>query len=174
MKAATGNELAALDRIAARSTIRVVDYGHEYLEGTLQVAREVHARSLYRDMPLDEAKVIRELSAASWGMAPGRYFRLAVRDADVLGGFHGCAFVTFFSNEITARDMGWWVRESARGGAAAVLLLADFERWARERGARKCTVGQSGVEDIDRTRKLYQHCGYTITGYNAAKEIEHV
>lgn len=157
-------------RVAQSTTIRVVDFEPKYLAGTISVAREIHAHSIYSDMPMDEAKVIRQLSA-SGRLVPDRYFKLAVRGDDVLGGFYGCVFKVFFCDEMTARDLGWWVKQSARGGAAAILLLLDFERWARESGARKCMVGQSGVENIDRTLRLFRHCGYTLTGYNTAKDL---
>ena len=157
-------------RLAERSTISVIPYVPQFLEGTLQVAREIHAHSIYANMRLDEGKVIRQL-AASGSIVPDRYFRIAVRGSEVLGGFYGCLLRVFFSDELTAKDMGWWVRESSRGGAAAILLLADFERWARAAGARKCMVGQSGVENIDRTRKLFEHCGYSLTGFNTSKEL---
>lgn len=157
-------------RLAAKSTIKIIPYEEKYLDGTLAVAREIHAHSIYANMRLDEAKVIRQL-AASGDIVPDRYFKLAVRNDEVLGGFYGCLLKVFFSDECTAKDMGWWVKETARGGAAAVLLLADFERWARAAGARKCMVGQSGVENIDRTRKLFEHCGYQLTGFNTSKEL---
>lgn len=151
-------------------SIRVIPYEPRYLDGVLSVAREIHAHSLYASMPMDESKLIAQLSA-SGDIVPDRYFRLAVRGDEVLGGFYGCVSKTFFCDEITAKDMGWWVKESARGGAAAILLLRDFEEWARSKGARICMVGQSGVENIERTTKLYQHCGYRVTGFNTAKEL---
>ena len=54
-----------------------------------------------------------------------------------------------------------------------MLLLADFERWARAKGARKLMIGQSGVENLRRTAALFQHCGFTFTGVNAAKDLSH-
>lgn len=160
-----------LDRIKARpSTIQIVDYSDRYRDGMVQVAREIHARSLYRDMPLDEPKVLAQLALAG-NAAPQRFFKLAVRGDDVLGGFLGCTFTTFFCDEILARDLGWWVRESSRGGAAAILLLGAFEAWARDRGARKSMVGQSGIDNIERTTRLYIHCGYMVTGFNTSKEL---
>jgi len=160
-----------LHRAATRpSTIQIVPFTREYLFGALVVAREIHAHSIYRDMPLDEEKLVRQL-VGSGQEFPDRYFRLAVRGPVVLGGFYGCVFRTFFCDEMLAKDMGWWVTEDARGGLAAIKLLADFEGWAKEKGARKCMIGQSGVENIETTAKLFMHCGYTFTGYNTAKDL---
>jgi hypothetical protein len=160
-----------LMRAVERSSVRIIPFERQFLAGTLEVAREIHAHSIYADMPMDEAKLITQLGLAGTVSIPDRYFKLAVRGDDVLGGFYGCVSRAFFCDEILARDMGWWVKESARGGLAAVMLLADFEQWAREHGARKCMVGQSGVERIDQTLKLFEHCGYRLTGYNTAKEL---
>ena len=152
------------------SSIKIVEYDNKYLEGTLEVAREIHAHSIYRDLPLDEKKLIRQLSA-SGNIVPDRYFKIAVKGDEVLGGFYGCTLRVFFCDELTAKDMGWWIKKSSRGGAAAMLLLIDFEEWARSKGARKCMLGQSGVENIEKTFKLFQNCGYRFTGYNTCKEL---
>lgn len=150
--------------------IQITEYREAYLEQVLHITREIHAHSIYAEFTLDEEKVVRQLSA-SGAIAPNRYFRLAVRLGEVLGGFYGCVERVFFCAELTARDMGWWVKGEKRGSAAAVLLLDDFEQWARARNARKCMVGQVGVENIDRTARLFQHCGYRLAGYNAVKEL---
>ena len=157
-------------RLAERSTIRIIPYEEKYRESMMVVAREIHAHSIYRNMPLDEPKLVKQLSGSGINF-PDRYFKIAVRNDEVLGGFYGCLLRVFFCDELTAKDMGWWVKESARGGAAAILLLTDFEQWARQHGARKCMVGQSGIENIERTGKLFQHCGFKFTGYNTSKEL---
>ena len=162
---------AALKRIENRpSRIVITAFAERYLEDAMQVAREIHAASLYRAFPLDEAKLANQLQGAS-NLASDRYFRLAVRADRVLGGFYGCVHRVFFCDELMAKDLGWWVREDARGSAAAVRLLADFERWARGKGARKVGLGQTGVGDFQRTAKLFRHCGYQFTGYNVAKDL---
>lgn len=173
MGCATTDIADRLARINVRysDTIKIIPYADEWRDQMLVVAHEIHAHSLYAELPLDEDKVVRQLAAAGKHLAPDRYFRLAVRDGELLGGFFGSATRTFFCNALLARDMGWWVKESARGGAAAVMLLADFEAWAKSVGCSKVMIGQAGVENIDRTMRLYQNCGYTLTGYNTAKDI---
>lgn len=161
-----------MDRVAARfvETIRLVDYDPKYKESMMIVAREIHAHSIYANLPLDEVKLERQLSA-SGGIAKDRFFKLAIRGDEVLGGFYGCTLRVFFCDEMTAKDMGWWVKSSARGGAAAILLLNEFEQWARSQGCRKCMIGQSGVENITQTAKLFVNCGYQVTGFNTSKEL---
>ncbi len=153
------------------SSIQVVEWSDDYRDQAVAIAREMLAASpVYSGLPLDEAKLVRQLSAAGKGVSE-RYFRMAIRGGAVLGGFYGVISSTFFSNELIARDMGWWVKSTARGGMAAVLLLADFERWAHTNGAKKVMVGQSMAINIERTTKLYRHCGFTVIGFNTVKDI---
>lgn len=160
-------------RVADRfcRSISIVPFEERYLASGMKVAREIHAHSIYRDLPLDEKKLYEQLSMSGTGDAKSRYFRLAVRGDEVLGGFYGVALRMFFCDALIAKDMGWWVRESARGGAAAILLLYDFEAWARSIGASKLGVGQSGVENLERTRLLFENCGFTVTGFNTSKDL---
>lgn len=157
-------------RVAERSSIRVIDFDAKYAEQAATIAEEMHRNSIYHDMPLDKPKVMRQLAACG-NQVPDRYFRFAVRGDELLGGFYGHHRRTFFCDDILAHDMGWWVKQTARGSAAAILLLADFERWARAAGAKKIMVGQSTEIDIERTTKLFEHCGFRVIGYNTVKDL---
>lgn len=160
-----------IDRIKQRhAAIEVVAYHDKYRDQVLAGAVQMHEDSIYHDLPLDRDKVIRQLACCG-NLVPDRYFRLAVRNGEVLGGFLGHVRKTFFCDELLAHDMGWWVIRSKRGSAAAVLLLADFEQWARYQGACKVMVGQSTARNIERTTKLYEHCGFRVIGFNTVKDI---
>lgn len=161
----------SIQKVLARpSTIQIIPWADEYRDQALAIAREMHVNSIYADLPLDEAKVCRQLSACG-NLVPDRYFRMAVRKGELLGGFYGHVRRTFFCDELLAHDMGWWVKASRRGSAAAILLLADFEQWAHTNGARKVMVGQSTARDVARTTKLYEHCGYRVIGFNTVKDL---
>lgn len=158
-------------RIQARyPDIKIIAYEPQYREQVVAIAHEIHLESIYADMPFDEDKIIRQLACCG-SLAPDRYFMLAVRQGVVLGGFFGHVRRTFFCDELLAHDMGWWVQGIRRGSAAAILLLADFEAWAKQQGAKKVMVGQSNKNNVARTTKLYEHCGFTILGFNTVKDI---
>ncbi len=162
---------ATLERITERhSTIQVIPYDSQYRDQALAIANEMHHDSIYHDLPLDEEKVIRQLAACG-NLVPDRYFRLAVRNGEVLGGFFGHVRRTFFCDELLAHDMGWWVKRDKRGSAAAIMLLIDFEKWAIEQGAKKVMVGQSTEINIEATTKLFKHCGFRVIGFNTVKDI---
>lgn len=169
--AARKDWLERIGRIRARpSSVRIVPYSPKYRDGVVEIAHEMHANSIYHDMPLDEEKVVRQL-AASGSIVPDRFFRIAVIGDEVLGGFYGHVHKTFFCDELLAQDMGWWVKSTARGSVAAVLMLAEFEDWARTQGARKVMVGQSTAINIETTTKLFKACGFRVIGYNTVKDL---
>lgn len=158
--------------VRGHTDIKIVDWdAGKYLSQAVSIAHEMHANSIFRDLPLDEAKVFRQLAAAGTSIVPDRYFRIAVSGDEPLGGFYGHIQRSFFCDETLAHDMGWWVKKEARGSLAAPLLLLDFERWAREKGARKVMVGQSTEQDIAKTTKLFEGCGFRVIGYNTVKDL---
>jgi hypothetical protein len=162
----------SLDKFRDRARqIRVVPFSLQYLESAMEVAREVREQSVYAHLPVNWDKVASQLLAASAGQQPDRYFRVAVRGERVLGGLYGCLQTVFFADFLMAKDLGWWVRSEARGGVAALALLLDFEDWAREKGAKKIGLGQTGIHDIERTGRLFRHAGFEFVGYNAQKDL---
>jgi hypothetical protein len=161
----------SFEEIASRCTsISVIDYDPIYRDQTIEVGREIHRESVYAEMPFDEDKLIAQLSICG-RIAPDRFFKIAVRDGNVLGGFLGVVSKAFFCDALIAKDMGWWVRESTRGSAAAICLLVEFEKWARIKGAKKMMVGQTGVKNIPRTTQFFNHCGFDICGVNTVKDL---
>ena len=173
MNTATHPELTAIQRAARRATsshINLVDYDPKYMAQTLEIARYMHQGSTYAGMAFNDEKLIRQLAACGT-IVPDRYFKLAVHGDEVLGGFYGNIHSTYFSDEMLANDLVWIIKPSARGGGASLMLLADFERWAKEKGAKMVMIGQSTGMDIARTTKLFQHCGYRTVGFNTVKEL---
>jgi hypothetical protein len=148
----------------------VTPYEPKYKDQVIEIARRIHEKSVYADMPLEEDRLVAQLDA--YGRNPDTYFRLAVRGDEVYGGFLGTVGWTFFCREKLARDMGWWVKPEKRGSVAAISLLRDFEAWARAKGARKAMIGQTGVIDIIKTTELFKHCGYKICGFNTVKDLQ--
>jgi len=151
--------------------IQVIPFALAYLDSTMDLGHQIHAHSIYANAPFDEEKLAKQLLWAGTDKSPDRYFRIAVRDGVVLGAFYGYVHRVFFADYLVANDLGWWVRKEARGGRTAIALLLDFEKWARTMGAKRVGLGQTGVEDIERTTKLFEHCGYKVIGYNTMKEL---
>lgn len=148
----------------------VVHYEPKYKDQVVEIAKEMHETSMFRDYSLDADKLISQLELAD-KHPDTAYFRIAVRDGEVFGGFYGTISRMFFCDELMARDVGWWVKKNRRGSWAAVRLLAGFEVWAKEKGAKKVMIGQSSEINIEETTRLYKHCGYRVIGFNTIKEL---
>lgn len=159
-----------MTEVLDRVTTEIVPYAKRYEAQVLALAREMHAESVtHRDMPMDEAKLIRQLEAADT-LPDTVYFKLCVRGDEVLGGFFGQITTVYFSNDRAAKDLAWFVTKSRRGGMAAVMLVRDFEAWGQAKGIRKFMLGQSTGVRMDVTQALYEHLGYRVVGVNTVKE----
>lgn len=152
--------------------IRIVPYDASFQAQVLALAHEMHAESVsHANMPFDDAKMISQFDL-SMTMPDTVYMRLAVLDEEVVGGFFGAIGGSFFSDEMSCRDLAWFITKSRRGSIAALLLIADFEQWGIDRGIRKFFLGQSTGANIEATAKLYEHLGYTIVGMNGVKTAQ--
>ncbi len=149
---------------------QIVKYSPEWREQVIEGAHEMHANSMFRDFAFNDDKLIQQIELA--GTQPNALrFRLAVKNGSAYGGFYGSISRMFFSDELMARDVGWWVLQDWRGSWAAICLLADFETWAKERGCKKVMLGQSSAVNIEVTTRLYENCGYRIIGSNTVKDL---
>jgi hypothetical protein len=147
---------------------RIVPYAAQYEAQVLELAHAMHAESVFhRDIAFDDAKFVQQIEAAA--ALPDYYLALCVRDNEVLGGFLGCASSVYFSHDKVAKDLAWFVKPSRRGSLAAVLLVADFERWGREKAVAHFILGQSTGVRVETTEALYKHLGYTVVGSNTMK-----
>lgn len=137
----------------------------------LELAREMHAESgTHKYAPLDEQKLVQQLSVPITN--PNVYLKFFVRDGEVLGTFFGVISSMFFSQELCAKDMAWFVRKSYRGTYAAVMLVRDFECWAKNMGVKNIFLGQSTGVKMETTAALYKRLGYAPVGTNTFKRIE--
>lgn len=150
--------------------LEVIRYSPVYREQCLDLARKIHGESAYGNMPFLAEKVLKQMEGPL--LKDPYYLRLAVRGPRLYGAFMGQLVRAMFCDLLMAKDLGWMVLPEHRGSGAAILLLRDFERWGASKGAVKLMVGQGTAVDIERTMKLYKHCGYTLTGYNTIKEVE--
>lgn len=152
--------------------IRVVDFHPRYTEQLVPIAREIHAQSIYFDVPLDTDKLIEQLSGSGTRYVD-RWFRIAVDEEEDLlcGALYGCVMRTFFGKPPVIKDMGQWTRRDGRARNAWALLLHEFEQWGRSLGAVKCSIGYHGMEDIEEKRRVFEFSGYRVTGYNTVKEL---
>lgn len=166
------NAAATIRKVVERCDFKtqIVAYAPEYREQVLAIAAEMHAGSMFRDYAFDGEKLIQQIEASA-AYPDTLRFRLAVLNGEVYGGLYGTINRMFFCDEYMARDVGWWVKQDRRGSWAAICLLADFEQWAAEKGAKKVMLGQSSGMNVEVTTRLYENCGYRVVGMNTVKDL---
>lgn len=132
--------------------------------------REMHAESLFhRRFVFNEAKTMAELKAAA--AHPQAYFRICVKDGEVLGGLYGMISGIFFSDDLVAADRAFFVKKTHRGSLAASSLLNDFEQWAKSCGVHDVLLEQATGLKMEATAAYYKMRGYEPFGVNTVKRI---
>lgn len=155
----------------ARARMGVIPYEKRYEAQVLAMAHAMARESVsYCDMPIDDAKLVSHFEAAG---RPNTllYAKICVKDDEVLGGFFGVISPVYFGRTLTAKDLAWFVKPSARGSCAAVALIADFEEWVASHGVKHIFISQSTGVQIDATKALYERLGYRTLGASTMKRI---
>lgn len=92
----------------------------------------------------------------------GGYVRIAEREGQPVGFLAG--LVTPFkpwANEKCAMEVLFFVAPEHRTSRAAVLLLKDFEAWAKSKGCASMAVSANLPSGGERAGKLYERMGFT-------------
>lgn len=104
------------------------------LRQLLDMARAMHAESVYRHLAYDEGKMaanfvkwMEDFDVCVFLYGKGQRSALAF--------FVGCAGPHFFGSDCGAWDKLFYARPEARGGLAAFRLFQAFVGWAKGQGA---------------------------------------
>jgi GNAT superfamily N-acetyltransferase len=143
----------------------------EHVVDAVLIGKELHEESEYRDIPFDP---VRAVSIASQVNVPGSQLigAVAVDDTDgVIGYIFGKIEPYYFSDELAVYDLGLFIRKHKRGTYAAVRLVKEFERLAKQRGCKRVYLGIATGINPERTGELYERLGYATVGTNTVKRI---
>jgi len=77
----------------------------------------------------------------------------------------------FFGGDMFASDMVFYVAPEHRGGSAFFRLLAAFEAWATDLGAKELVLGTSTGVNHERTVKALEHVGYVQFSTGLLKKV---
>jgi len=145
----------------------------EQLVRAVTLAEEMHKESIYRVMGFNKLKVMRLALMAN---DPKNDFILvlAVDDnnpLDIIGFTLGSIGPHYFSDDIIARDYALFVRADARGMMAARRMVKEYERIAKQKGAKLSILG--AVTGVNPERKLgfFQAIGYEHIGNVCSKTL---
>jgi GNAT superfamily N-acetyltransferase len=73
-----------------------------------------------------------------------------------------------------ARDLLVWVAPPWRKSTLGIRLIDAIEDWAVREKVDDLYLSQSTGIEVERTAKLYQRKGYTLSGFISHKRINHV
>jgi GNAT superfamily N-acetyltransferase len=117
---------------------------------------------IYRLMPIDDRKLTDYIAKVIRGSDHAVLLHEGTSGID--GIYIGMLVQQFFTFEITAMDVLFYVRPERRGSRAAVRLFRAFKTWARSSGAKAIQVGTMNGIAPARTAKFYRGMGLTEIG----------
>lgn len=72
---------------------------------------------------------------------------------------------------LVARDLLVWVAPEHRGGSTFIRMIRAMEAWARNVGITKLYLSQSTGIEVDKTARLYEKLGYSVSGFLSCKRL---
>jgi GNAT superfamily N-acetyltransferase len=136
----------------------------EAVEADIPRIVEMGSRSImegpYREQ-LDDKPEVTQALARNVVTMPNAKVLVCEQDGKVCGLLAFIVFPHYFSGEITAGELIWYVEPEARAGGDAIRLLGEAEKLAKSLGAKRFQM-TAPTKEIG---ALYARCG----GY---KEIE--
>ena len=139
------------------------------LNRVMEMSRDMHAKSLFSALELNENKVLRMFMDADEGNGNPYYFRV-VRDNGVAIAFMvAVAGAHFCSDDLYSIDLLIWVDVDYRGTEAGALLRDGYSAWADEIGVTLCMIGSTTGINMNRSLKFFQAGGFELVGHNLVR-----
>ncbi len=126
--------------------------------------KRFHEESLYSDIAMNENK-LRNLFRTAFNNPSTHLFLLYEKDGEIVGGFMAFVAPYYFSNELIAQDILWYIDKQDRGAPRmASLTMKYYRRWADALGVREAVVATSSGIEIERTAQLLEHLKFKQVG----------
>jgi len=151
--------------------MRVRPFKESDIATMIELGIKLHKESNFKELNYDKNKLIAlgEAIIANTNV----YYAIVAEDENkvLLGMFVGVIIEYYFSKDRFASDLLFYVDKNKRGALASLRMLKEFELWAKRKNAKEVRPGTSTGIEIERTRKLYRHLGYEVTGNTFRKVI---
>ena len=132
-----------------------------------EMAKEYREEAeVFGRFPVDFDKLMKNL--ATTVVAPDGYLGVLIVDGGIAGVLWGCLVTLPWSSTKMAQDAILFVSKEYRGNG--MLLLEDWERWAKESGAEAVCISTASGLETERVCKLYERMGFKPTGHTFFKE----
>lgn len=151
--------------------MRVRPFKESDIATMIELGGKMHKESNFKELNYDKNKLIALGEAIIAN--PNVYYAIVAEDENkvLLGMFVGVITEYYFSKDLLASDLLFYVDQNKRGALASLRMLKEFELWAKRKNAKEVRPATSVGIEIERTRKLYRHLGYEVTGNTFRKVI---
>lgn len=134
----------------------------EDIPRVVELGRLMHSESAYSDLSFntDKCFAFAQLLIDN----TDALIIVAVEDNEIAGMF--AAFITspYFSNELIAEDIVFYVSPKHRQTSASIRLLSAYLHWAEQKQAKTITAGISCEVNTDEIEKLFIRYGFRRAG----------
>lgn len=132
----------------------------------IELGRCMHEESVYRHFDFSPSKCAMLLHTCITN--PKTHFaRIAVTSTDeIIGILLGEISEHYFGTDLIASDYLWYVAPEHRGSKAGLMLLNEFQTWAKDHDAAEVYIGVSSGVSAEKTGALLEKFGYDLVGGN--------
>ena len=90
----------------------------------------------------------------------------------LVGMLLGCVERYYYSDELQAQLVQWYLLPSVRGTSIALRLVKGFVEWAKARGASEVFMGITSGIQVQQTDSMMKKMGFTHLGGNYAVKLK--
>ncbi|MFW5498123.1 MULTISPECIES: GNAT family N-acetyltransferase [unclassified Maridesulfovibrio] len=141
---------------------------HSDVEAVVQLGKEMHSLGRFKNIRYDFTKCRQAVRHCVDN--PGSFFFcIAETDEKEIIGLHmGMLQEYFFSNQVAAQSISFFVTPEYRGSSAALKMLYAFKKWAKKRNAIEVVFG-TGISEgapLAVMDNFMKRLGFELTGGN--------
>jgi|TARA_Y100000310_G_scaffold66686_2_gene62029 GNAT superfamily N-acetyltransferase len=139
---------------------------HKDLSKIVGLCKEGHEESVITTAPID-VKILRKNVQVCILSAEHLVLVVDLED-EIRGIIIGVTHQLWYSRKKQATDLFFYVSRSVRKDGWGTKLMRRFISWSKENpGVKEIMLGiSSGLDDVDRTKTLYEHMGAIRIGEN--------
>ena len=134
----------------------------QFLRSLILMSKEMHEESQFSELDYDQNVFIDWIANAM--VNPNYYLGGYTIDGKLAGALLGDVSQTYFGKDKVAINRNWYVRPEFRGSLAGIKLLKDFEKWAKEQGAKRVYGGTSTKINTKGFDQIMNRLNYQVVG----------
>lgn len=133
----------------------------------LELGQQLHAESKYHDSEYNKERCWAILEATQTN--PNLFIAF---DAEFKGFIIIQLSTHYFSGELWAADLAFYIKPEYRNGTLSKRLLDSAEKWAKEKGATELTIYHNTGINTDKAQGFFNRVGYNTAGYIFTKDLK--